>query len=61
MCFSTAKYARPLVQVMFAKWKTILKSSLKSICQGEVIVGNHFSLGFQYYSYVKKKSRGSMC
>lgn len=46
MCFSTAKYARPHVQVMSTKRKTILKSSLKSICQGEVIVGNCFSLGF---------------
>lgn len=55
MCFSTAKYARPHVQVMSTKWKTILKSSLKSIFQGEVIVGNCFSLGFQCYSDVKKK------
>lgn len=35
MCFNTAKYARPHVQVMSTKWKTILKSSLKSICQAE--------------------------
>lgn len=55
MCFSTAKYARLHVQVMSTKWKTILKSSLKSIFQGEVIVGNHFNLGFQCYSDVTKK------
>lgn len=56
MCFSAAKYARLHVQVMSTKWKTILKSSLKSIFQGEVIVGNHFNLGFQCYSDVTKKN-----
>lgn len=50
------------MQVVFTKWKTVLQSSLKSICQGEVIVGNHLiQAPSGILTLKKKKIVGAQC
>lgn len=44
------------------KVKTVLKSSLKNIYQGDVIGGNYFNFGSHCYSGVKiPRSGSSLC
>lgn len=64
--FNANMYARPHDEEKKLRYvykvKTVLKSSLKNIYQGDVIGGNYFNFGSHCYSGVKiPRSGSSLC